>query len=312
LSVQSINQQKIKYMKKSFILSLILAVPAVLSCQKGADVSSVPADGRIRFDAGGPAILSEVTTRADVVNAASLNSSGFNVTATTGSAGSESLVTGFSSVAFTKGATYFEADKWWPSTNPSYHFYSANSAITFAAAGCTVSANAANDVVCAYMPSPSYLSPNTLSFAHIFARVGSCTVTAVDGYTISGVSVSITPKTSGTYNIRTGNGSIDGTGWSSTSNGSAVGIANATPGTKSNDVWLVPGSYDLTVTWTAAKDNYSYTFSNRTVNVALQGGKVNNISLGLTGDADKIQFSVSVADWGSNAIDAGTVEASRS
>ena len=299
-------------MKKSFILSLILAVPVVLSCQKGADGPFVPADGRIRFDAGGPAILSEVTTRASVVNATSLNSSGFNVTATTGSAGSESLVTGFSSVAFTKGTTYFESGKWWPSSNPSYHFYGANATITFNAAGSTVAASNSTDFVCAYMPSPTYLEPNTLSFEHIFARIGDVTVTAVDGYTITGVSVSVTPKVSGTYNIRTGAGQSDGTGWSSTSNGSATGIANATPGTKSNDVWLVPGTYELTISWTAAKDDYTYTFTNRTINVALQAGKVNSISLGLTGDANKIQFSVSVADWGANAIDAGTVEASRS
>lgn len=291
----------------------MFVLPLFFSCQKkGSDMSDVPETRAIVFEAGGPAIEAEVATRAAVVDAANLNTNGFRVTATTGTAGSETLVTGFSSVSFTKGTTYFEGDKWWPASNPSYHFYAANSAITFAAAGCTVSANAANDVVCAYMPSPSYLTPNTLSFAHIFARVGSCSVTAVDGYTISGVSVTITPKTSGTYNIRTGNGQVNGTGWSSTSNGSATAIANATPGTKSNDIWLVPGSYDLTVTWTAAKDGFSYTYSGRTVSVALQAGKINNITLGLTGDATKIQFSISVADWGPNPIDAGTVEAVRS
>ena len=302
---------------KRFILISLAVLPVLLSCQKGVqDYPDVPVNGEglraIVFDAGGPAIVSEVTTKASVVNATTLNSSGFKVTATKGSAGSETLVSTFSNVAFTKGTTYFEGGKWWPSSNPSYHFYAANSDITFAAAGSTVAATNATDVVCAYMPSPTYLSPNTLSFEHIFARLGNVTVTAVDGYTITGVTVSITPKTGGTYNMRTGNGQVDGTGWSSTTNGSATGIANATPGTKSNDIYLVPGSYNLTIGWTATKDDYTYTFSGRTVSVALQAGKVNSISLGLTGDATKIQFSVSVSAWGSNAIDAGTVEAVRS
>ena len=225
------------------------------------------------------------------------------VSATTGSAGSESSV--WNSVTFTKdGATTdYKGDKWWPNSNPNYHFFASNAPITFAAAGSTVAATNATDVICAYMASPTYKSKNTLTFEHVFARLGDVEVSAADGYTISGVNITVTPKTGGTFNMRTGAGKTDGTGWSSLTTGTATAIANATPGTKSNDIYLVPGTYTLTASWTAERGGYTEDIAGMTADVVLTGGRVNKITTTLGGNAQEVVFGVTVQPWGNTSVD---------
>ena len=294
--------------KLFFFAALALVVPALLSCEKEnstppSSVIETPADetgfSPIVLGAAGEGISADVSTKATAVT--SLDS--FHASATTGSAGSETSV--WNDVTFTKdGATTdYKGDKWWPNSNPSYHFFASNASITFAAAGSTVAATNATDVICAYMASPTYKTKNTLTFEHIFARLGDVEVSAASGYTISGVSISITPKTGGTYNIRTGAGKTDGTGWSGLTTGSATGIANATPGTKSNDIYLVPGTYTLTASWTATRGLYTETIENKTVDVALTGGKVNKITTTLGGNAEEVVFGVSINPWGAATTD---------
>lgn len=283
---------------------LVVALLSAVSCSK--QEQPVWSDNRIAFRAGGPGVDLDIRTRTvSETTASTLESSGFYVSAVTGSAGSESSV--WNSVSFTKDGTYFEGDKYWPNSNPSYKFYASSLAITYAAAGSTVNASNTSDVVCSYMASPTYKSPNTFIFEHIFARIGDVTVSARDGYTITGVSVSITPKTGGVYNMRTGSGQSDGTGWSSVTTGSATNIANATPGTKSNDLYLVPGNYDIAFSWTASKGGYSEAQSRTIKNVAVTGGKVNSFSAGLTGSASEIEFGVSITPWTDNAVAMGDV-----
>ena len=76
--------------------------------------------------------------------------------------------------------------------------------MTMTSSGAVLSGITADkDVICAYLPSASvnYKNSNLLLFEHIFARVTSVTVTAATGYTISDVTISFVPKTTGTYNI---------------------------------------------------------------------------------------------------------------
>ena len=286
-------------MKKNvlFISLVLLMLP---SCSKGGLEEGI-SDGLIAFRQSGLLFSASAETKATEATESTLNSSGFYVSCTTGSAGNETNV--WNNVAFSKSGSYFVAGgggKWWPDANPSYHFYASNAALTFNAGGCTVAATNATDVVCAYMPSPTYKSRNTLQFKHIFARITDVTFSAADGYTISGISVTVTPKTGGTYNLRTGSGQTDGTGWSSLTTGSATAIANSTPGTKSNNLYLVPGRYVLTAFWTATKGDYTKTFSNKTYEINVVGGKCNVITASLVGDASAIEFSMSVTPW-SNA-----------
>lgn len=280
-------------------VSLILALSAETSCQQQLNVSDAatePVD-EIIFRAADPSLDAEVSTKATAVT--SLTS--FNVSAVTGAAGSETAV--WTNVAFsgnnTDGYKAAAPGKWWPSTDASYRFYAANSALTFAVSGATVAATNATDIICAYMASPAYKAKNTLSFEHIFARLGQVTISAASGYTISGVSIKITPKTGGTYNLRTGAGKTDGTGWSGLATGSETVIGN-TVGNTANDIYLVPGAYTLAASWTATKGDYTENIENMTCDVSLVAGKINNISTTLSGNAKEIVFNVNIAPWTDN------------
>ena len=199
-----------------------------------ADVTADGRPGYQSFDGDEGA-----ATRASVVS--SLSS--FRVSAVTGSSGSESAV--FTNQTFTGSAGTYTGTAVWPASDPSYKFFASNAALTYTSSGATVSASNSTDVICAYMPNPTYGEKNTLVFNHIFSRIGNVTVAAESGFTVSGVSVTITPYVSGTYNLETG-------AWSGKSTGSATSLANSSPGTKFNDLWLVPGSYTVTCSWSAA------------------------------------------------------------
>lgn len=291
-------------MKKilNLCVSVLLLLMAV-SCTKNNSIEPVDTKlAPVSFLTSNAAV--SVETKATEVTGTTLETSGFKVSATTGSAGSESAA--WTNIAFTKTGSTWTGDKYWPDSNPSYHFYASNINLSHTVSGATVSASNDVDVVCAYMATPTYKDDNTLTFEHVFARIGSMTVSAASGYTISGVCIRITPRVSGTYNLLSGAGRTDGTGWSGTSTGSAQELANSTPGTKSNDVYLVPGRYTLTATWTATRGDYTKTFTGMTYDVDIVGGKVNTIAATLGGLAQEIRFSVIVSPWASNLIDIGT------
>lgn len=307
-------------MKRIAFIPALMAMMVAFSCNK----NEVPADDSIVFHVEEKDMI---LTKATVVD--NLNTSGFEVIATRGAAGSETVGWAAPNSTHFAGAPNFKGGRYWPSTNPSYHFYATNAAaadFSFAADGCRVNASNAVDVVCAYLPSPTYHETNLLTFEHIFARLGSVKVKAGEGYTISNVSIKITPKVSGVYNIRVGStapgANTDG-GWSSTVSGTQTEIFNPSltiaPGVsqqKANDIFLVPGLYSVTCTWTATKGDYTETFTRTDNNVLLEKGKVNNLTAKvkneggtpggegiMTGNAKEIEFTVTITPWGSVSKD---------
>ena len=247
----------------------------------------------------------------------SLDATGFYASAVTGTPGSD--VQAWTNVSFTKSGDDFVGGKYWPSSNPSYRFYASNNALTYTSAGATVSATNTKDVVCAYKNSPVYGARNTLNFDHIFARISTVTVNASAPTNISNVTIWIVnAKTGGTYNLRTGAGQIDGTGWSSLTpagdadtqiyrNAGTISSGGSNTGSN-NDLYLVPGTYSLKATWTASVGEYSedFTTMSSTSTAFIEGGKVNSLSCSLSGDAEQITFNVSVTDWSYNDIAMGT------
>ena len=228
-------------------------------------------------------IIADTKATSGTTETTSLTS--FYVSAVTGSAGSESSA--FASTQFTQipgsNPAAYKGQRNWPASDQSYKFYASNVPLTFAAGGTTVSATNTTDVVCAYLTDGTYKTKNTLTFDHIFARLGRVDVAAEAGYTVSDISIRMTPKTGGTYNLRTGAGQTDGTGWSSVTTGSSTVVANKT-GANANDVYLVPGSYTLTATWTATQSGSSVTYTNKEVDIVIVGGKTNVVSVVLGGE----------------------------
>lgn len=264
---------------------------------EGYDLKEVveggPHGDAVRFVVDDFGAVSE--TKATEVTTANLTS--FYVSATRGS-GTET--SSWNSVLFTDSDSdgVFTANKWWPYENPSYHFYAANLPITFSA-GVTIvqPSNNGTDLVCAYVPSPTHNSSTALTFNHAYARLTNVTIVAAAGYTITGAEVYITPKTHGTYNIKTGL-------WSGGVNGSSTLISNATPGAgaKVNNIYLLPGEYSLSARWTATIGDYSRTYgspslvtSSSVVNMVK--GHTNSIQVTLGGGATEIIFSTNVTEW---------------
>lgn len=234
----------------------------------------------------------ESQTKASEVTTANLTS--FYVTATRGTVGSSESAT-FTSALFTgtPGDTY-SGGRWWPSSNPYYHFYSSSVGMSFDANACTVLASNETDVVCAYLENSNYGVRNALVFSHIFARIGSCVVNAPSGFELSGTPVvRITPKVSGTYNIRTGNGYTDGTGWSGTVKGPVTVLSSS-----ENNLYLVPGSYTLSVTYVLVKGDWNHEFT-KDASVSVIAGSVNNISMTVPSEVvEEIAVSVTLSSWG--------------
>lgn len=188
----------------------------------------------------------------------------FNVTATTGSTGSEASK--LSNVVFEKKNSVFRSDAVWPSSDPGYHFYASNVAMTHNASGQSVTISSIDkDVVCAYLASPNYKVKNDLTFKHILARVGTVTFTNLD--LCSNVRLSMKYSGSGTYNLRTGV-------WSSVGSQSTKELT-----TSDNDFWIIPGTYDATLTYNDANGNPQ----SKSLSQNFLAGKVNNISAKLDG-----------------------------
>lgn len=180
-------------------------------------------------------------------------------------------------------------------TSTFYNYYVSNAAITFSASGSTISAANTTDVIAGKVTS-NETNPS-VKLDHIFARTGTLTLNSQSGYILSNVSWSIesssagTGGTGGTYNIANGR-------WSSVTKLSSTAI------TKDSDMYLVPGDYTLSVTYTLSKGDWNQTF-NKKATVTLVAGKVNNITgTASGGNASEISITVTLTEWGTNNITA--------
>lgn len=316
-------------MKKQIIALLLLALSAASCdiCQFNSRTSAGPARDdadRISFTLDSPGTFGATLLKTRATAATAIAS--FKAAATTGAAGTET--TAWNNVTFTSDGAdtpTFTGEKYWPYTDPGYHFYAVTVAegaaaapsLAFAAGGTSVTTDGTTDVVCAYLPyaDGSFKVKNHLDFAHIYARLSTVTVHADAAYAISNVTVSlVNAKTGGTYNLRTGCGRTDGTGWSALTPASAGDTQiYAHAGTiaaggnhtgADNDLYIVPGTYSLKATWTASWDDYTQTFTGvtSTGTIDLAGGSVNAIACTLSGNATELVFSVTLSPWGSNSI----------
>lgn len=283
------------------LINGVLTVLFASSCQKSNEITTTTrASSEIVFFANEKSPFLAGVTKATAVTTLS----SFYTSAVTGTPGAETAV--WTNIVFqgnnTTGYKYTSGGKWWPIEDAGYRFYASNAALTYSTSGATVAATNTKDVVCAYASSPTQQGDNTLSFEHIFARLGNVTVTAASGYTLGTVSINITPKTGGTYNLRTGAGKTDGTGWSNLTAGSATVISNTT-GTRVNDIYLVPGTYTLTASWTIQNDFFYESITDMTIDVDLVAGKTNNISTVLSANIGQIEVSLSPFETEDRALE---------
>ena len=227
----------------------------------------------------------------------------------------------FQNIGFTPGADgKWKGGKYWPISNPGYYFAASNVSLVADSAQPSVHVtDAETDVVVAYLDNPAFNAENTLTLQHIFAQVGTVTLKAPDGFTVTNLKLKLRPVIQGTYNLATNI-------WAP---GSAVaydvyifgsadsGVDLAEGGSyksPDNDLWLVPGSYELTATYTISKDAYSNT-KTATASVTFAQGYNNHIGLSsgasnipTPGDIQELSFSVTVTAWDEQNVTASFTE----
>ena len=277
----------------------ILAVAAVMTACNKQQVADVEVPG----NAGEEIILGvddgfSVTTKATAVTTmpSSLYWGG-----TTGSGTSEKQK--WTAASATVSSNKIATGKYQTATATSYNYYVANQNFTVPSTGAvtmTIGSSTADgngtDVVSGHTTSATTSTSPSVTLNHIFARTGSLTLTASGGYTLSNVSWTIVGKgdingTSGTYNMTTD-------AWTAASKK----LATATAITSSSDMYLIPGTYTLSATYTLSKGDYTGTFT-KEADVTLVKGKINNMSGTTTPDpAQGISISLSLTAWSNNAI----------
>lgn len=270
-------------MKKYISIVLTLLVFVSVSCNKDEKISAQSEPKEIVLNVGEDEDIKFVT-KTSVVDAVP---SSLYWGASTGSAVKYASTTG--TVSGGKIAT----GKFQTATPTPYVWYTSNVGMSIAA-NATVSASNTTDVICGKSAATTSITPS-VAMNHIFARTGSLTLSLPSGYTHSSVTWTIKPKsgetntgTAGTYNITSG-------AWSSTT---ALTNTNITG---SSDLYLIPGNYTLTVSFTASKGDFSKTYT-QSGTVTLTGGKINNITAtSSTNEAQGITISVSLTAWSSQS-----------
>lgn len=260
------------------------------------------------------------TRGTNVSEVTSANLTTFNVVATSGTS-THTLIWDNGVFSGSPGGN-FTGGKYWPAEEVSWNFYASNAALTFSASGTTVAiANADTDVVVAKKESASYMTINSLTFEHILCQVGTVEMKAPEGYTVSNLRVSLEPIYSGTYNIKAGSwarGSASAAVFVFGTATAGLDIATAGGAVKStdNDLWLVPGNYTLTATYTISKGDFSKEYSKNAVVTLVQGQNNNFILPDTDGDGQNddsnipdpsndvkdIVFSIEVTPWGENDV----------
>lgn len=271
--------------------------------------------------------LEDIQTKAmSVVTEPTLRTTGFRVSAVRGSEGADEQVTWFDNTFFTyrTDRAVFSGDHRWPSFDPHFRFYASNADLIYGAGGATVEARNTLDVVCAYNGAPTYEALNTLEFTHIFALIGGVSVKWEPGYVLSDILVTLTPNTGGTYNLYTGKDAVDGSvGWSNIITASepvnlflfpdpAITPVEGNPynpevstpvKTRTPDLLLVPGEYEITARWTATIRSGSLQHQNtysRTKSIQLDAGNRYAISATLGGNASMFILEIehqTIVEW---------------
>ena len=276
-------------MKRIFAFFAILSFVAI-SCNKDniqQNIMSAPEEIVITVDGG--SLDADVMTKTTAVSSVP---SSLYMAGSTGSGSSQSSKWASTSKSVSSGKMttgYYQT-----ASATAYNYYLSNVNMNFTSSGFTIVADGSTIDAIAGVTMASNSTAPSVAMNHIFARLGSLSCSSSNGYSLSGVTYKLKSKdsttgTKGTYNIATG-------AWSSTTTLSEQTV------TSSSDLYLVPGTYTLTVSGTESLGDYSHTFSAST-DVTLTGGKINAIAAKRTGTgAQGITVSVTLASWGSTTL----------
>lgn len=274
-------------MKKYIILISIATVILFASCnkeeQKTAAVSKAPEEIVLQVEGE---LENEVETKTTAISTVA----GAGTLYWGATTGTSTEAAKYSSTSATAAAT-IATGKYQTASPTAYNWYLSNVELSVGATT-TVSASNTTDVICGLAESTTSTIP-AITLNHIFARTGSLTTdTSVGSIEVSKyelTSSGANTGTAGTYAIKAGT-------WSSTTSLPETTI------TGSSDLYVIPGTYTLSVTGTYTRGDYTYT-ATKTGTVTLIGGKINNITAHWPAGGSAITVSVTLTSWSSQSVE---------
>ena len=177
-------------------------------------------------------------------------------------------------------------------SGPTRRFYVSNVAPTYTAGTHQVTVSATNDTDIVVGYSNTANTSVSLTMNHIFARIGELSMAVQPGYdSISDV----------TWQIRRANSSGGTSGTYVPASGSwqgCSGLASDTAIVTNSDLYVIPGSYVISCTYTLHLGTISETIT-ATANVNMVASQVNNIyGTAVGGHAKDVTFIVTTTPWG--------------
>ena len=300
-------------MKKAFFI-ICAAVLAFAACKKADEPALDFNNDEIVFTT-----RTNMGTRATGVTEVGDGTNGtaaltsFNVIASKGTANqtaffTDGLFTG------TVGGTY-TGGKYWPAeetTTETWNFYASNAAMTFNPSGATIEVSNTNvDVVAEYKNNALYRQSNALTFDHIFCQLATVSMKAPADWSVTGLTVTIVPIYSGTYSMvnNTWNPGSPASQAVTIFSGDLAEGGQAT--SADNDLWLIPGAYQIFASYTIHKGEWSNQYT-KSATVTLVQGQNNHLRLPNGGDPNipvpggddiqDIEFTVEVTPWSDNDV----------
>lgn len=214
--------------------------------------------------------------------------------------------------------TSYKGGKYWPAdetTTDTWNFYASNATMTFNPSGATIAVSDCNvDVVAEYKSNASYRQSNNLVFDHILCQLATVTMKAPEGYTVNNLTVTIVPVFNGVYNMVTNTWQVGTPAATATT----IFSANLTEGgqatSSDNDLWLLPGRYQVHASYTLVKGEFSKEYT-KSAYVDLVQGVNNHLRLPGPnhdqpnipgpdqGDEVEVAFTVEVTPWSDGYVD---------
>lgn len=298
-------------MKRTAIIATILAA-ALCSCTKEQAVA-VKAEGDtlvpIAFKTSGDFEVS-ATKVTDVTELSSIY-----VSATSGAAGSaEAQFSDMKNKSITLSGGQGSSTYFWPASG-ALNFYATSWSVTptVAASGltCAVTAGTTDYVAGFARGVANKTNPVQITMDHIFGRLYDVKFSCATGVSAKVTAVSVKPAYSaGTYTFATNTiaGSTAGTSSSVSIASAGINFSGSTAtsvGQAYVDRLVIPGSVEISVTYTATRTGYSETFTKKAT-VTLPKGQKSVVTGTLTDNASPISFSVEINSWTGPTEVAGT------
>lgn len=276
-------------MRKFVIISLAVLALGAVSCNKQEAGASDSLKGSEIVLGLGDGVDVSVETKATAVTSISGT---YYFGATTGTS---TEATKYSKTSATVSSNKIATGKYQTATPTAYNWYVTNSSSLSVGANTTVSAANGTDVVCGRAAASTSTTP-AVTLEHIFARTGTVSAScAASDASLSSVSYTIIGKsdingTAGTYNLKTA-------AWTAAS----TKLTTATALTGTSDMYLIPGTYTIVVTYTYTRGDYVNTFT-KSADVTLQKGKIHNIAITVPDAGSAIQISLTLTAWSSTTL----------